>query len=62
MNTTRKHEMSTEFKLHQLRQRELERTARNERLARELRSANRRNRIPRKDGWRWLSKLAALFA
>lgn len=54
--------MSTEFKLHQLRQRELERTARNERLARELRSANRRNRTPRKDGWRWLSRLAALFA
>lgn len=54
--------MSTEFKLHKYRQRDLERTAQQERLARELRSASQRERTPRQERWRWLSRLAALFA
>ncbi len=54
--------MSTEFKLHQFRQRDLERTAQRERLARDLRTSRRRERTTRRETWRLLSRLAALFA
>jgi hypothetical protein len=62
MKTQRNYEMSTEFKLYKFRQRDLERTAKQERLARELRSDRSRERTTRQERWRWLSRLAALFA
>lgn len=54
--------MNAHYQLHKFRQRDLERTAKQERLARELRSFRSAERPTRKSTWRILSRLAALFA
>ena len=54
--------MSVHLQQHQLRQRDLERQVRNERLARELREAQRRERGETRRRMRLLARLAALFS
>jgi hypothetical protein len=54
--------MSVHLEQHRYRQRDLERQARNERLARELREAQRRETGETRRRMHLLARLAALFA